>query len=149
MATWKTEHSAETTASPGAVWAVLSDFDGWPTWNPGYRAAHLDGPLDPGTPGRVTLANGMRRPFALVEARPDRSLVIAASGPGVRQQFQHSIEPLATGGSRVSMVATMRGPLVPLLSRVFGRVIAGYYPTAVKQLVRVAEDRASSPSGDR
>jgi len=148
MSRWKTEHSQETTASPDAVWRVVADFDGWPSWNQGYREAHLDGSLEAGTPGRVTLANGMRRPFALVEARPGRSLVIGASGPGIRQEFGHAIEPLATGGSLVSMAATMDGPLVPIFSRIFGRIMAGYYPTAVTQLVRAAEAGVSSETTD-
>jgi hypothetical protein len=136
---WKTEHSETTTASPEAVWRVVSDIEHWGDWNPGYREAHLDGDLQSGTPGRVVLANGLSRPFSLLEATPNAALVIGASGPGVTQRFSHTIEPLETGGSRVSMSASMDGPLTPILSRVFGRVMAGYYPTAVRQLVAAAE----------
>jgi len=138
---WKTEHSETTSASPEAVWRVISDFEHWSDWNPGYREAHLDGELRAGTPGRVVLANGLRRPFTLLQAAPTASLVLGASGPGMRQQFLHTIEPLADGGARVSMAATIDGPLTTLLSRVFGRVMAGYYPTAVRQLVATAEGR--------
>jgi len=120
---------------------VVSDFDRWGQWNPGYREAHLDGDLRPGTPGRVVLANGMRRPFSLIEAVPAASLVIGASGMGMTQRFGHTIEALPDGGARVSMAATMDGPLTPVLSRIFGRVMAGYYPTAVRQLVATAEGR--------
>jgi Polyketide cyclase / dehydrase and lipid transport. len=138
---WKTEHSEVTTASPEAVWAVLADVDHWPSWNPGYAEAHLDGPLVPGSSGTVRLANGMRRGFTLVEATPLAALVIGGAGPGASQRFLHTIEPLPSGGSRVSMAATMEGPLTPLLSRLFGKVMAGYYPTAVRQLVAAAEAR--------
>jgi hypothetical protein len=138
---WKFEHAERTTASPTEVWRVVSDVEAWPAWNPGYRAAHLDGSLEPGTPGQVTLANGIKRPFTLVEAVPGRSFVIGGSGMGTRQSFEHTIEALPDGGSRVSMAATMQGPLVPLFSRIFGRIMAGYYPTAVKQLVATAEGR--------
>lgn len=138
---WKTEHSETTTASREAVWSVVRDFERWADWNPGYRAAHLDGDLAPGTPGTVVLANGMKRPFSVVEASPMDSLVIGGSGPGITQRFHHSIEPLATGGCRVSMAATIEGPLTPVFSRLFGRVMAGYYPTAVHQLVATAEGR--------
>jgi len=41
----------------------------------------------------------------------------------------------------VSMAASMDGPLTPILGRVFGRIMAGYYPTAVRQLVATAEGR--------
>lgn len=138
---WITQHTEQTSASPEAVWRVIADFEHWADWNPGYREAHLDGELTPGTPGRVVLANGMRRPFSLVEAT-GTSLVIGASGPGVTQRFGHRVEALAGGGASVSMAATMDGPLTPVLSRIFGRIMAGYYPTAVRQLVATAEGRA-------
>jgi hypothetical protein len=138
---WKTEHAETSTASADDVWRVISDVEHWADWNPGYREAHLDGELTPGASGRVVLANGMQRPFSLVEATPNAALVIGASGPGVTQRFGHRVEALPDGGTRVSMAATMDGPLTPLLSRIFGRVMAGYYPTAVRQLVATAEGR--------
>lgn len=145
MSRWKFEHEERTTASAADVWNVVADIDGWPAWNPGYRAAHLDGAMDPGTTGRVTLANGMKRPFTLVEAVPGRSFVIGGSGMGTRQTFEHTIEALPDGGSRVSMAATMQGPLVPIFSRIFGRIMAGYYPTAVRRLVATAEGKPLAP----
>jgi|KBSMisStandDraft_5_1062788.scaffolds.fasta_scaffold1764202_1 Polyketide cyclase / dehydrase and lipid transport len=136
---WKTEHSEFTTASPEAVWRVIADVAGWPTWNPGYSAATLDGPSSTGTAGTVTLPNGMRRPFTVVDARSGSAFVIGGSGPGVRQRFIHQIEPGDDGQTKVTMSATMDGPLAPLFARLFGKVIAGYNPTAVRQLVAKAE----------
>lgn len=139
---WKTEHTEVTAASPEAVWGVIAEVDRWPSWNPGYRAAHLDGPIEVGTVGTVTLANGGQREFTIVEAKPQASLVLGGSGPGVRLRFHHAIEPLPTGGARVSMAATLDGPFTPIFSRLFGPALAGYYPTAVRQLVAAAEGRA-------
>jgi len=136
---WKTEHSEVTTASPEAVWRVAADVAGWPTWNPGYSAATLDGPASTGTAGTVTLPNGMRRLFTVVEARPGSAFVIGGSGPGVRQRFIHQMEPLGNGQTKVTMAATMEGLLSPVFARLFGKVIAGYTPTAVRQLVAKAE----------
>jgi uncharacterized protein YndB with AHSA1/START domain len=36
-------------APPEAVWAVMSDIESWPNWNPDIRVAKLEGPLAPGT----------------------------------------------------------------------------------------------------
>lgn len=138
---WKTEHAEVTPASPQAVWSVIADVDRWPTWNPGYQAAHLDGPAAAGTRGTVTLANGQHRGFTLIEVQPQASFVLGGSGPGVRLRFSHTIEALAAGGARVSMSATIEGPLTPILSRLFGKGMARYYPTAVRQLVAAAEGR--------
>ena len=136
---WKTEHSEITTASPEAVWRLAADVADWPTWNPGYTAATLDGPASDGTAGTVTLPNGMRRPFIVVDARPGSAFVIGASGPGVRQRFIHRMELLGDGQTKVTMAATMEGFLSPVFARLFGKVIAGYTPTAVRQLVAKAE----------
>jgi hypothetical protein len=143
---WKTEHSESTTATPETVWALVSDVAGWPSWNPGYREAGLDGGPAPGTPGHVTLPNGMRRPFTVAEATRSTAFVIAANGPGVRQRFFHRLERTNDGGTRVTMGATMEGLLTPLFSRMFGKVIAGYTPTAVRQLVAKAEASTSAES---
>jgi ribosome-associated toxin RatA of RatAB toxin-antitoxin module len=136
---WKTEHSEVTTASPEAVWRAVADVAHWPAWNPGYSAASLDGPASTGTAGTVTLPNGMRRDFTVIDSQPAAAFVIGASGPGVRQRFSHRIEPLGDGTTRVTMAATMEGLLSPLFARLFGHVIAGYTPTAVRQLVAQAE----------
>jgi len=48
-------------AAPEVVWGVLSDIDGWPTWNPSIASAELDGELVHGStfrwkagPGTIT-----------------------------------------------------------------------------------------------
>jgi uncharacterized protein YndB with AHSA1/START domain len=136
---WKTEHTEVTTASPEAVWRVVADVAHWPTWNPGYTAASLDGPPDTGTAGTVTLPNGMRRHFRVFDARPAATLVIGGNALGVRQRFIHQIEPLGDGRAKVTMAATMDGLLSPVFARLFGKIIAGYNPTAVRQLIAKAE----------
>jgi uncharacterized protein YndB with AHSA1/START domain len=48
-------------APPELVWAVLTDIDNWPSWNPEVKGASLAGPLAPGAqfrwkagPGTIT-----------------------------------------------------------------------------------------------
>jgi len=43
----------------------------------------------------------------------------------------------------LTMAATMEGVLSPLFARLFGKVIAGYTPTAVRELVAKAEASGS------
>jgi hypothetical protein len=81
----------------------------------------------------------MRRPFTVVDARPGSAFVIGGSGRGVRQRFIHRMEPLGNGQTKVMMAATLEGLLSPEFARLFGNVIAGYTPTAVRQLVAKAK----------
>jgi uncharacterized protein YndB with AHSA1/START domain len=39
----------EIAAEPDAVWDVLTDFDGWPSWNPDVKSMSIDGDVAPGT----------------------------------------------------------------------------------------------------
>ena len=39
----------EIAADQDAVWDVLTDFEGWPTWNPDVKALSIDGDVSPGT----------------------------------------------------------------------------------------------------
>jgi uncharacterized protein YndB with AHSA1/START domain len=48
-------------AAPKAVWALLSDIEGWPAWNPDVKSVSIDGPVERGSsfrwkagPGTIT-----------------------------------------------------------------------------------------------
>jgi hypothetical protein len=141
QAMWQTEQSEVTSASPDAVWAVLSDVEAWPGWNPGLKRASLRGKLEPGMVGEVILPDGRRRPMRFDQVQINAALNYSGSAPPGRIHFLNRIEPGAHGGSRVSMGAAISGWLAPLYGRFFGRVIAGYLPTAVAQLADRAEAR--------
>jgi len=138
---WKSEFSAETAASPDAVWAVLTDVAAWPSWNPGYRAASLDGPLVPGAAGSVTLANGLKRPFSVLEVVPGAFFAYGGAIPGARQRFVQMVEQLDTGRTRVTLGHTIEGPASPLFGFLFGRTIRGYLPTGLARLIAKSEGR--------
>jgi hypothetical protein len=136
---WKTEHSAETTARPSSVWGVLADADGWPSWNPGLASAHLDGPLQNGTTGRTTQASGHEGHFVVMDVQEGACFVNQAKVPGAVLRFQHKIEAIDQSRIRVTLGATLEGPMAQVWGLVFGRTIAGYMPTAVRQLVARAQ----------
>jgi hypothetical protein len=137
---WKTEYSVETTARQSAVWTLLADADGWPSWNPGLSSAHLDGPLRNGTTGRTTQANGQRGNFTVRELEMGACFINEARVPGAVLRFQHRIEAVDGARSRVTLGATIDGPMTPIWGLVFGRQIAAYMPQAVRQLVSRAEE---------
>ena len=142
---WRSEHSAETTASPAAVWRLFTDADGWPSWNPGLSGAHLDGPCQIGTSGQVKLPNGMVRKFTILEVEEETALVYGDQDRvlGARQRFLYRITPLGEGRTRVTLGHTIEGPTSLLFGNIFGRIIRGYLPTAAKQLVASAEGKST------
>jgi polyketide cyclase/dehydrase/lipid transport protein len=140
---WKSEHVEETTAPAAAVWAILADAEGWPKWNPGYSKAHLDGPLAARATGAVTLPNGMERKFVVYEVEDSTFFSYGGTMPGARQQFVQRVEPLGDGRTRVTFGHLIEGPASVLYGVLFGRVIRGYLPTAVRQLVAKAETEST------
>ncbi|HXA41423.1 MAG TPA: SRPBCC family protein [Candidatus Solibacter sp.] len=136
---WKSEHREETVARADVVWGILADAEGWPRWNPGYSKAHLDGPLAAGTTGEVTLANGMERKFEVYDVDGSTFFSYGSSMPGAKQEFLQRVESLDDGRTRVTFGHTIEGPASMVYGLLFGRIIRGYLPTAVRQLVAQAE----------
>jgi hypothetical protein len=138
-AMWKTEHSADTSAHQDTLWRLLADADGWPSWNPGLSSAHLNGPLRNGTTGQTTQANGQKGNFTVRDLEVGTYFVNEARVPGAVLRFQHRIQAVGEDRSRVTLGASIDGPMAPVWGLIFGREIAGYMPEAVRQLVSRAE----------
>jgi Polyketide cyclase / dehydrase and lipid transport len=136
---WKTEHSADTSAHQDALWRLLADADGWPSWNPGLSSAHLNGPLRNGTTGQTTQANGQKGNFTVRDVEVGTNFVNEARIPGAVLRFQHRIQAVGEDRIRVTLGASIDGPMAPVWGLIFGRQIAGYLPEAVRQLVSRAE----------
>jgi uncharacterized protein YndB with AHSA1/START domain len=100
-------------AAPEAVWALLSDIEGWPAWNPDVKSAHLEGPLAPGTEfvwkaGPSTIHSVLR-----VVEPPER---IGWTGRTMGIGAAHVWDiTAAAGGSRVRTEESWDGLIVRLL----------------------------------
>ena len=118
-------------ADPAEVWAVLTDFDSYPDWNP--FIVDVRGPAEPGERLRVNLSppGGRRitmRP-TVTDLEPGR--VFEWWGHlGVRGIFdgRHRFELYASGsGTRLVQRETFTGLLVPLLANSLdGPTAAGF-----------------------
>ena len=127
-------------ATPESLWQVLSKVDEWPRWNPGYRASVVVEGLVRGATGKVTLANGVVRPFRVWDADAPTYLRYGTVDFGNEVSFTYRFERAPGGGTTVTIGSSIRGWLSPVLGRLFGRVIAGYLPEELSRLVHAAED---------
>ena len=130
---------ATSTASPDQVWALLMQVGRWPEWYTGYVAAVADGPLTHGQHGTVTLVDGRRSAFQVLECIEPRDMTIGGSAPGVRMRFSYHFDANESGGTDIVLGHTLSGPTSPIFGRLFGRRVAGFLPTAANQLARLAE----------
>lgn len=115
-------HRVRTSATPAQVWTVLGDAARWPDYDLFLRQVR-------GGSGRVSTgqhllgvsrAFGARIPIDVVEAVPDRRLVLRVhAAPGVVEEITHEITPLVRGGCDLAVSVVVdglfaRGAALPL-----------------------------------
>jgi hypothetical protein len=126
---------------PAQVWAVLTDFDGYPQWNPQIRRA--EGELVAGHRVKLRLHPPSGRPVTIrprvVLVTPRRELRLRGSFPGIFSgEHWFTLEPVAGGrGTHVTQGETYRGLIVPLIGRTVTAARAGFqaHNAALKQRV--------------
>jgi uncharacterized protein YndB with AHSA1/START domain len=105
-------------AAPDAVWALLTDAPGYPTWNP--TVERVDGAIVPG--GRITVRArinpGRAFPVKVTAFEPPARMVWTGGMPLGLFRGARTFTLTPEGGSvRFSMEEVYDGPLAPLLGR--------------------------------
>jgi hypothetical protein len=125
---WVTEHSAETTAAPQAIWQAWADVPHWPEWNADIESIELRGPFAAGT----TIA---MKPFgqdvvvlSIAELLPGEQFVDEADVDGTTVRTTHRIDRLDDRRSRIVYRLEATGPAAdrigPAVSADFDSTIA-------------------------
>ena len=119
-------------APPEAVWEVLAALDTWSEWNRVIGGVTLQGPLEPGTPGRLILLLPPpvgRRTLAvrLSTVRPQRELAWVGGVPGVVEGCDgFRLEP-TDEGTRLVHTEVFSGLLAPpVIAVIRGQLDKGY-----------------------
>jgi Polyketide cyclase / dehydrase and lipid transport len=132
--------SRETSASPEAVWNIWSKPDAWPEWNPDVQEIKLNGPLAAGTTGTMRTKRGGAHPIRFESVESGKSFQLqAAAIPGAKFHFRCTIEPLASGGSRISQSISMSGGMAWLYGPMIGSKIAQSFEPILAALAQKAE----------
>lgn len=109
-------------APPEAVWAVLADLHGWPTWWAGCRWARPEGVPGPGAPF-AWHAFGVTLRGTVTQWEPGARLGYDLATVGVRGAARWRLAPQG-GGCHVVLEETQRGPLPAVLRGVQRRNVA-------------------------
>jgi len=135
---WSFGHSAESAASPQAIWRRYVDVEHWSEWSRhGVEWSRLDGPFEVGAKGRSKAPGMPAARFRLVEVDPEARFVSEVRLPGGRIRFEHLIEP-RDGGSRITHLASVSGPLAALHARVIRKGVERGLPDGVERLAALA-----------
>ena len=138
---WQYEHSADSSASPAAVWDRYVDVEHWSEWSKkGVERSSIDGDFEVGTKGKSKAPGLPEGKFELIVVEPQQRFVSKAKLPGGTLVFEHMVEP-TDGGARITHRATLDGPLTFLWSPVIGRIIKRGMPNGVERLAELAVEK--------
>jgi uncharacterized protein YndB with AHSA1/START domain len=135
---WDFEHSVEASVARERVWALWTDIEGWPSWNPAVVRAELDGPFGEGATGSVRAAGGPASELTVVAVEPERLFVTEASERLMRLRFEHELDDGADGQVRLTQRVQMTGLATPLMRRTIGPRLERSIPVALANLVERA-----------
>jgi uncharacterized protein YndB with AHSA1/START domain len=140
-------HSEIEVAAPREiVWAVLTDVEGWPRWNPEVKSASLEGPLTKGTQFRWKAGPGTIT-STLQSVESPRLIVWTGKTFGVKAIHVHRLEPQGdTGSTIVKSEESWDGLLVRLLHGPMTKTLQKATDSGIRHLKTEAERRAAQPS---
>jgi hypothetical protein len=147
-ATVRIDHVLDIAAPPATVWAVLTDLDRYPEWNPFVVACRST--LQPGSPivMRVRVFPGFAQPQTetIVAHDPGRFLSYGV-GPmalGIlTSRRSHAVTPLGADRTRYESRFALDGWLAPVVQAVLGRRLeAGFAAMTAAIKARAESGRA-------
>ncbi|HSM81639.1 MAG TPA: SRPBCC family protein [Nodosilinea sp.] len=134
-------HDIAIAAPSDTVWALLTDIDQWPTWNPNISAATLEGELKPGTCFRWR-SGGTAIVSTLQTVEPRRRLVWTGKVMGIRAIHTWSLEPQAHGVV-VSTAESFEGWMAQLMKPMLQPMLDTTLKTWLEHLKHQAETASS------
>jgi uncharacterized membrane protein len=125
------------------VWAVLCDVERWPEWATTVTSVRRldDGPLAVGSRARIEQPKIPPTEYVVTDLEPGRSFTWVATGPGVRTTARHVLEPVRTGGTRVTLAVEQAGPVGAVVGRFYRRLTERYLAAEAEGIKARSEGR--------
>jgi uncharacterized membrane protein len=132
-------------APPDKVFAVLCDVERWPEWTPTVTSAQrLDkGAFAVGSSARVCQPKLRPAVWKVTELEDERNFTWVTSTLGLRMRAAHRLEACGAG-SRVELSFEISGLIAPVVSRLYGGLIAEYVTTESRKLKQRSESASSA-----
>ncbi len=119
-----------------AAWKHLANLEEWPSW-----AGHIR-QMDPTPPGELTASTqvmlhmraGPRTLMIVTEYEPPRRWVWEGRSFGITTLFEHKLEEIGAGQTRIWFLAWVSGPLAGPGGWTFGKMIRRYLARALPKL---------------
>lgn len=134
------KHSAETTASPEAIWNIWKDVENWNQWDHGIEYSTLDGPFVTGTTGTLKPKGGPVVKTRLTAVEPMKRFVDESKLFLARIVFSHELNT-AGRNTLVTTTIEMDGPLAFVFAYLIGRNMKKNLPQEMAAMLRMAEGK--------
>ena len=136
---WTTNATAHSAASASTIWELYRDVDGWPRWDHGITASHLDGTFAIGSSGTLQPMGGPEMPFTLTEVSPEQLFTDQTPiNPETAIIFRHELTT-DTNGTLITHTIQIVGPDAEHLVQALGPQLQHGVVEAVEELARLAE----------
>jgi uncharacterized membrane protein len=131
-------------APPHKVFALLCDVERWPEWTPTMISVQrLDnGPFAVGTSVRIRQPKLLPAVWRVTELKERSHFTWVTRAPGLLMRAGHVVKPEGAG-ARVELSFEISGLMAPLLSRLYGGLIAEYITTESQKLKIRSESAAA------
>ncbi len=129
--------SVATTASKAAVYALWSDVSTWSRWDTQIDRVSINGPMRVGARGKLKGTSGPESNIEIIAMEPGVRFAYAATGPGLRIEFNRQFE--AGSATRFTHSVAITGAAAGFLAGSLGRRFQQGLPGAMARLKAMAE----------
>jgi hypothetical protein len=144
---WSTEHSAQTSATPPAVWVTLRALHSGTRLSERSDHFALHGPFAVGTEVSVTPQGQATMTSVITECTENEVYADRTRFGGLELAFRHTLVALPGGGSRVTHRLEISGDESDALGPEVGPAIAADFPATMADLLAAAEQaEANAPA---
>jgi hypothetical protein len=139
---WDSSASAESSASPQALWDTLLDGRRWSGWHPGVEWMVIEGPLEPGALLTIKLRRFLQTALTIETAEAPATLAFWTTfGPVARVDVRFTIDSIGSS-TRIEQRVTAAGPLSDLLAKGLARKLSADTSALDRLCALASEERA-------
>ena len=133
---WMNEAQRTIAAPAQQIFAIWCNFAERPSWDEHDEWVHLQGPLAIGTTIHLKTQGAPPAKVHITEFEPGRRIVTEGIVPFGKLRFVFELQVVDSSLVHVSYSQEIRGPLTPLLARIFGPRMATDAPITLDRLAQ-------------